>query len=143
MAKDCPLKGKGSARPIKAIEDGSISAITASALNGFFNINYVDQDGFQLARSKSTSKHKPMPTQLTLGSFLTKNKFEALKDDSIGAERPSKTVRLGQTTTLADTSQVSGRATLAATSAKAPAPASPVVVTTRPRPRPRHDGPQQ
>ena len=30
MAKDCPLKGKGGARPIKAIEDGSISAITAS-----------------------------------------------------------------------------------------------------------------
>jgi len=63
---------------------------------------------------------------VTLQSFLTKNNFEAL-----GTERPSKTVRLGHTTTLADTPQVSGRATLAVTSAKAPAPASPVVVTTR------------
>ena len=35
-----------------------------------------------------------MPTTSTLQSFLTKNNFEAL-----GTERPSKTLRLGQTTT--------------------------------------------
>ena len=47
MARDCPQKKKG---PIKAIEDGSISAITASALNGFFA---VDHEGYQMARGAS------------------------------------------------------------------------------------------
>ena len=70
---------------------------------------------------KMTSR--PMPTERTLGSFLTTNNFDVLSDTT-------------DTTRLADSSPVSGRAALAATAAKAPAPAtttSPGNDTTRPR----------
>ena len=49
MAKNCPNK-KTTSRPIKAIEDGSLSAITASALNGFF---VIDHEGFQKVPTKA------------------------------------------------------------------------------------------
>ena len=78
MARDCPLKGKA---PIKAIEDGSLSAITASALNGFFA---VDHEGFRPVRGERHAKQKapgrPMPTRATLGDFISKNSFADLQD---------------------------------------------------------------
>ena len=95
MARDCPKKQRG---PIKALEDGSISAITSSALNGFFA---VDHEGYQMARGHRGHRGplhgghtgirefdlkknaRPMPSQPTLESFLTKNHFEALSGEDL------------------------------------------------------------
>ena len=183
MAKDCPMKGKA---PIKAIEDGSIAAITnavaAGAFNGFF---CVDHEGYETVRNhkrrtyepsggvtgaigvlsveaaaetpsgvrgsplhgghigigkfknlKRTSAHnggkymsptsgRPMPTTATLGSFMSKNNFDALRHDSTRNDTTAPVAGTTTTTSLADpSSQVSGRAALAATSAKASAPAT-------------------
>ena len=47
-ASTCPKKPKGSSGPVRAIEDGALNAITASALNGFF---CVDHEGCQAVPS--------------------------------------------------------------------------------------------
>ena len=68
VSRDCPNKQR-----IKAIEDAPINNV--DQLQAFF---MIDQEGFTKVGPRAT-KPRPLPSQLTLKSFISKNTFDALQ----------------------------------------------------------------
>ncbi len=113
----CPQK-----KSVKAIEDGPVLAVAGSALRGFY---MLDDEGFQKVQPGKKSS-RPRPTQATLGSFISENKFKALGDTSISTSTPP-------TTPTASTPPTSSSTAPAAPSAAVSAPPESAAPRRQPR----------
>ena len=125
-ARDCPTKKKGNS--IRAIVDRP-----TSELNGFF---MVDDDGYQSVRPGRQARPRPMPTQATLGDFISPNPWDALSviSDSLPTNRviKSKTQTFGSTKWGASISRVQYHSGTTSSSSTPQSTATATASTTRP-----------
>ncbi len=128
----CPQK-----KSLKAIEDGRLeaNAVGDGGLRAFY---MVDDEGYQeVQRGKKSGR--PMPTQATLGHFMSENTFKALATPSTSPSRASTTPTSTSTST-SRTGEPSGPLPASsASSGTVPPPPTPTA-TRRPRQTARRTG---